>query len=61
MINLLELANELDKAKRMGTEKDIPEGGRYIKISDTLAQQIAKDLREYDDCIDNGMIKGINY
>lgn len=43
---LLELANELDIMERMGDERDIPEGRRYIQISDTLAMLISKKFRE---------------
>lgn len=43
---LLELAQALDDARRMGGERDVPEGVRYIQISDTLARQIAARLRE---------------
>lgn len=34
MIDLLELADVLDKAKRQGKEIDIPEGSRYVIMSD---------------------------
>lgn len=47
MIDLLKLADEFDKAKRMGNDKDVPEGSGYIQISDTLAKQISNELREY--------------
>ena len=40
------LASDLDEASRFGSEKDIPEGGRYIRISDTLAKTISRDLLE---------------
>lgn len=36
--------NTLEKSERMGTEEDIPEGGRYIQISDTLAQDLTYKL-----------------
>lgn len=42
---LNELANGLDMAGRLGSEKDNPEGVRYIQISDTLAKDMARDLR----------------
>ena len=34
--------------KRMGSDKDIPEGSRYIQISDTLAKEICECSREED-------------
>ncbi len=37
-------------APRLGDEKDIPEGTRYIQISDTLARKIEKKL---DECLDH--------
>ena len=39
--NLIELFND---APRIGAEKDEPEGGRYIQMSDTLARNIAHSL-----------------
>lgn len=33
-------------APRKGSEKDIPEGSRYIQISETLVKQIVKRLDE---------------
>ena len=41
---LLELARTLNNATRQGTEKDEPEGTRFIVISDTLARNIAREL-----------------
>ncbi len=42
---LFDLAEELDKAERMGSNEDHPEGYRYIKMSDTWAKRTVKDLR----------------
>ena len=39
--NIVEI---LKKAPRMGNSKDEPEGSRYIKISDTLANQMVDTL-----------------
>lgn len=39
------LASELESAKRWGTAHDMPEGARFITLSDTLAKQIAARLR----------------
>lgn len=36
----------LENAKRVGSEEDIPEGSRWIEISDTLATQIADKLNK---------------
>lgn len=40
------LADVLDKAVRYGNQDDSPEGTRWVKISDTLAKDISKKLRE---------------
>ncbi len=42
---LTQIADALDKAKREGQEYDDPEGTRYITMSDTLAKNIAEQLR----------------
>ena len=42
---LKKISELLDNAKRYGTEKDEPEGSRYIQISDTLARQLSEDLK----------------
>ncbi len=34
----------LKSAERQGTEEDVPEGSRYIVLSDTLANQMAEWL-----------------
>jgi hypothetical protein len=39
------LADDLDACPREGAATDAPEGARYIKLSDTLARQIAAALR----------------
>lgn len=39
------MADSLDKAERLGADKDEPEGARYIKISDTLAREISVNIR----------------
>lgn len=44
-MSIQEIADSLEGAQRMGAEKDEPEGARYIRISDTLAVQIAQYLR----------------
>ena len=46
-IALLEIADILDKAERMGAETDKPEGARYVHISDTLLKEIAQKIRCY--------------
>lgn len=45
-ISLEEIANVLRFAPRMGAEKDIPEGSRYIVLSDTLANRLATVIEE---------------
>ena len=39
------MAELLEKAPRMGTDEDEPEGSRYIQMSDTLAREIANGIR----------------
>jgi hypothetical protein len=41
-----QLARELDRAPRQGQPVDDPEGTRFVTLSDTLAQEIAHQLRE---------------
>ncbi len=43
---LLELAKQLDSAHRCGNEIDNPEGMQWVQISDVLARDISKRLRE---------------
>lgn len=47
-MRLSEIADALDSAERQGKIPDNPEGSGYIMISDTLAKQIANNLREID-------------
>lgn len=42
-----ELAVLLETSMRLGAETDTPEGARWIQISDTLANRIAAELREW--------------
>lgn len=42
------IAAGLDRAARFGATEDDPEGARYIVLSDTLARQIASDLRRHE-------------
>ena len=39
-------------APRIGNERDIPEGTRYIQLSDTLARKIENKLNDCLDCIE---------
>lgn len=41
-----ELIELFEAAPRLGAETDMPEGARYIQISDTLAKRIAASLRK---------------
>ena len=43
---LLKIANELDEADRLGGSLDVPEGMRYIIMSDTLAKELASTIRK---------------
>ncbi len=43
---LQELAQHLDEADRVGAREDVPEGARFICITDTLAREIAMRLRK---------------
>lgn len=45
---LREYADLFDKAERFGSDQDAPEGARYIRVSDTLARQMSKDLRDFE-------------
>ena len=42
---LVALARQLDNARRLGAPEDVPEGARYIMVSDTSTQEIAERLR----------------
>jgi hypothetical protein len=44
-----EILNMLKSAPRLGAENDIPEGTRYIQISETLVNKIISDIQEYLD------------
>lgn len=39
------MAELLEKAPRMGADEDKPEASRYIQMSDTLADMLAKSIR----------------
>lgn len=43
---LLDLADELERASRLGVDTDEPEGTRYVQISDALIEVIVSRLRE---------------
>lgn len=45
-LTLRSLIIHLRDAPRLGSDKDVPEGARYIQISDTLALQIASELEQ---------------
>lgn len=48
-MNLQGIADMLSTAPRMGSDTDAPEGNQYIQLSSTLATEIAKHLRNYND------------
>lgn len=41
-----DIINVLDKSIRQGADVDMPEGNRYITISDTLAKQLSSKLKK---------------
>jgi hypothetical protein len=43
---LLEIAKQIQQTRRYGTDKDEPEGTRYIQVSDTLATNFSNALIE---------------
>ncbi len=43
-----DVAQMLDAAHRIGNDTDEPEGTRYIQISDTMAKELSKALREME-------------
>ena len=43
-----DVALMLDAAPRIGNDTDEPEGTCYIQISDTLAKELSKALREME-------------
>jgi len=45
-MDLKDVIDAFNQAYRMGTEKDIPEGSRYIQISETLLNEIIEALKE---------------
>lgn len=46
-MNIKSILKILKTAPRSGTEKDEPEGSRYIQISDTLTNQMVEYLEDY--------------
>jgi hypothetical protein len=44
-VYLRELARQFDQAERVGALEDVPEGARTVRITDTLAREIAERLR----------------
>ncbi len=42
---LRQLLQRLEQAERLGAAQDVPEGARYIKVSETLVQVILTWLR----------------
>lgn len=51
--SLNDVADELVQAFRYGAERDEPEGTRYIKLSETLANKISCDYRDYAKLLEN--------
>ena len=50
-MSLVEIIDGLKLAPRIGLDKDVPEGSRYIIISDTLTQKMIESLE--------GFLKGL--
>ena len=48
MLTLKAVIAVMKSARRIGGETDVPEGTRYIQISDTLAKQMAAALRKVE-------------
>ena len=55
-IGSLELLELFKNAPRMGSGVDIPEGSRYIQVSDTLAKEIVESLSDVTPLPTNGGI-----
>lgn len=45
-VYLRTLADVLDAACRVGSADDVPEGDRFIILSDTFARELAAELRQ---------------
>jgi hypothetical protein len=43
-MQIKEIITYLEDANRLGRKEDVPEGSRYIKLSDTLAKKIVTKL-----------------
>jgi hypothetical protein len=59
LLLLRQIARELEAAPRMGAEKDDPEGVRFVQMSDTVANEIARTLfdasAEVEDLLPEGV------
>lgn len=51
---LLALADEFDFIHREGGDVDVPEGSRYVQISDTMMKNFASEMRKCAIEIRNG-------
>jgi len=47
-MNIQNIIEILKQAPRIGTETDIPEGNRYVQISETLINEILLCLESYN-------------
>ena len=45
-MGLQDVIRGLEQADRIGAERDIPEGSRYIRISETLLNEIIEALKD---------------
>jgi hypothetical protein len=50
---LNQIAQALVEAPRQGAEADVPEGSRYVVISDTAVAEIIRELRAIREAIDH--------
>lgn len=52
MNDILDIIEGLSLADRIGADEDIPEGARYIQLSDTLACKMVLVLKRINEAVD---------
>jgi hypothetical protein len=57
-MDIKEIIVGLITADRSGTDEDIPEGSRYVQLSDTLVQEMVECLKEH---VNEPVIKVYNH
>ena len=45
-MRIAKVIDELERAPRCGSEKDVPEGARYVVISETALRKVIQELRD---------------